>query len=244
MPTAVLTRVFPYPPAYRAQTRWNPLLAVVAAVIIYVLAAGLGGLALAIAGRPDDTSGLIRIELLIQMVMIGLTFLAAGMFDSRRNDALALRAPANGWRDVLGGAAVIAIVSGSYSLLALMLFRDDLMGDLRPFWGIMQSQWWWALALVAVVGAPLSEELLFRGFLQSALARTRLGFANAALITTAAWTMLHASYSIVGLGEVFLVGLVLSWLLWQTGSLWVPIISHGIYNCVIVSYMAVFPPPV
>lgn len=243
MPTAMLTRVFPYPPAYRARTRWNPLFAVVVAVLIYVMAAGFGGLVLAVAGRPVDTSGLIRIELLIQIAIIGLTFFAAGLFGSLRRDTLALRAPANGWRDVFGGVAVIAIVSGTYSVIALMLFRDDLVGDLRPFWGIMQSQWWWALALVAVVGAPLSEELLFRGFLQSALARTRLGFANAALITTAAWTLLHASYSIVGLGEVFLVGLILSWLLWQTGSLWVPIISHGIYNGAIISYMAISPLP-
>lgn len=243
MPTAMLTRVFPYPPAYRAQTGWNPLFAAVAAVLIYVMAAGFGGLVLAVAGRPEDTSGLIRIELLIQMAIIGLTLFAAGLFGSLRSEALALHPPANGWRDVFGGIAVIALVSGTYSLIALTLFRDDLVGDLRPFWGIMQSQWWWALALVAVVGAPLSEELLFRGFLQSALARTRLGFANAALITTAAWTLLHASYSIVGLGEVFLVGLVLSWLLWQTGSLWVPIISHGIYNGAIIFYMAIFPLP-
>lgn len=243
MPTAMLTRAFPYAPAYRARSGWHPLVAAVASAVIYVIAAGAGGLVFAIAGRPANTSGLIAFELLIQTVMITLTVFAAGLFGGTRRDTLALRAPANGWRDAIGGVVLIAIVSGSYSLLAMMLFPDDLVGDLRPFWGIMQSQWWWALALVAVVGAPLSEELLFRGFLQSALARTRLGFANAALITTAAWTVLHASYSIVGLGEVFLVGLVLSWLLWQTGSLWVPIICHGIYNGTIISYMAVFPVP-
>lgn len=243
MPSAMLTRAFPYPPAYRARSGWNPLLAAVAAVIIYIGAASLGGLVLASASPTDDPSGLIGIELVIQTAMIAFTIFAAGLFGGLRADTLALRAPANGWRDVLYGIAAITIASGAYTLMGLLLFRDDLLGDLRPFWAIMQSPWWWVLALVAVVGAPLSEELLFRGFLQSALAKTRLGFANAALITTAAWTMLHASYSIVGLGEVFLVGLVLSWLLWQTGSIWVPIVCHAVYNGVIVSYMATLPVP-
>ena len=49
--------------------------------------------------------------------------------------------------------------------------------DLRPFVRLFGEQWVLAL-LVVGIGAPLSEELLFRGFLLSALARSRLGFAG------------------------------------------------------------------
>ena len=45
-----------------------------------------------------------------------------------------------------------------------------------PSCGFMTGPDWLLALLVIGVGAPLSEELLFRGFLQSALAQSRLGF--------------------------------------------------------------------
>jgi membrane protease YdiL (CAAX protease family) len=93
---------------------------------------------------------------------------------------------------------------------------------------------WLLAAAVIGIGAPLSEELLFRGFLLSALAQTRLGFWGAAAISSALWTALHAGYSAVGILEVFVIGLFFSWLLWRTGSLRVPIFCHAVYNSLIV----------
>jgi Type II CAAX prenyl endopeptidase Rce1-like len=87
---------------------------------------------------------------------------------------------------------------------------------------------------VLALGAPLAEELLFRGFLLSALARTRAGFAGAALISTSLWTALHAGYSLIGIVEVFTIGLFFSWMLWRTGSLRVPIFCHALYNSLLV----------
>lgn len=245
MPLAVLARAFPYAPAYQARTGWGPILAALATFVIFIgaAAAGFGVLLLVNEGQLDSQGRSLWIELLVQLLIIGLTVLAAGFFGGRRTDVLALHLPVRGWRDVANGLGLIAGVTLVYTLLTLLIFPDDLVGDLRPLWEIMQSPWGWALAIVAVIGAPLSEELLFRGFLQSALAKSRLGFANAAVITTVAWTALHAGYSLAGLGEVFLVGLVLSWLLWRTGSLWVPIICHGVYNGVIISYLTAFPVP-
>ena len=91
-----------------------------------------------------------------------------------------------------------------------------------------------SIGLAIVVGAPLSEELLFRGFLLSALAQSRLGYFGAALLTTLGWTVLHAGYSGLGLIEVFLAGLLFSWLLWRTGNLWVPIACHAFYNGIVL----------
>lgn len=245
MPFGLLAGAFPYAPAYRARTRWGPILAALATFVIFIgaAAAGFGILVLVNDGQPDAQGRSLWIEILVQLLIVGLTVLAAGLFGSRRTDVLALHRPARGWRDIANGLALITVVTLIYTLVTFLIFPDDLVSDLRPLWEIMQSPWGWALAIVAVIGAPLSEELLFRGFLQSALAKSRLGFANAAVITTVAWTALHAGYSLAGLGEVFLVGLVLSWLLWQTGSLWVPIICHAVYNGVIVSYLAAFPVP-
>jgi membrane protease YdiL (CAAX protease family) len=93
---------------------------------------------------------------------------------------------------------------------------------------------WPLAAAVLGIGAPLSEELLFRGFLLSALAKTRLGFWGAAVVSALGWTTMHAGYSLAGLVEVFAIGMLLSWLLWRTGSLRVTIFCHAIYNSLIV----------
>ena len=83
----------------------------------------------------------------------------------------------------------------------------------------------------------------FRGFLQSALAQTRLGFWGAALITNTAWTALHAGYTLTGLVDVFVAGLLFSWVLWRSGSLWVPIVCHAFYNGLIFAVLWVLPLP-
>jgi membrane protease YdiL (CAAX protease family) len=114
--------------------------------------------------------------------------------------------------------------------------------DLRPFVRLFGDRWLLAL-LVVGVGAPLSEELLFRGYLLSALARSRLGFWGGAVLSTALWTALHAGYSAVGIAEVFMIGIFFSWLLWRTGSLRVAIFCHALYNSLIVVVLRYVPLP-
>jgi len=97
--------------------------------------------------------------------------------------------------------------------------------------------------MVVGVGAPLAEELLFRGFLLSALARSRLGFWGAAIVCSGLWTALHAGYSLAGVIEVFLIGLYLSWLLWRTGSLRVTLFCHGLYNALVLVVLLNVPLP-
>ena len=110
------------------------------------------------------------------------------------------------------------------------LVPGDMFADLRPFMDVASGPNWGLALLVIGIGAPLSEELLFRGFLLSALAKTRLGFAGAALISTALWTSLHAGYSLIGIIEVSRSACYFSWMLWRTGSLRVPIFCHALYN--------------
>ena len=48
---------------------------------------------------------------------------------------------------------------------------------------------------------------------------------------------LHYTYSIFGLIEIFVIGLILSWALWRTGSLWAPMALHAINNGALVIAM-------
>jgi membrane protease YdiL (CAAX protease family) len=93
--------------------------------------------------------------------------------------------------------------------------------------------------LVLVIAAPLTEEFMYRGFLLSALAKSKVGFWGAAIITDAVWTAMHASYQPwAALPAIFVLGLLVSFLLWRTGSLWTCIFAHMTVNAVTV-FMAV-----
>ena len=111
--------------------------------------------------------------------------------------------------------------------------------DLRPFVELVERAEWVLALLVVGIGAPLSEELLFRGFLLSALAQHAARLLGRALITTALWTPCTPATRSLGIVEVSLIGLFFSWLLWRTGSLRVAIFCHALYNSLIVLVAAV-----
>jgi membrane protease YdiL (CAAX protease family) len=169
-----------------------------------------------------------------QATAIALTMLASALFGGRMREVLALEPPAAGAR--VYGAALGAMLGLQLAVSAVQyyLVSGDMFADLRPFVDIAIGPNWILALLVVGIGAPLAEELLFRGFLVSALAATRAGFAGGALISTALWTALHAGYSLIGILEVFTIGLFFCWLLWRTGSLRVPIFCHALYNSLIV----------
>jgi len=83
-------------------------------------------------------------------------------------------------------------------------------------------------AFIAVVLAPIGEEILFRGFLYGGLSRKMNAFAAMA-ISSLVFAVSH-QYSLTGLVFVFIYGLVFCWLYKRTGSLWPGILAHGLYN--------------
>lgn len=80
--------------------------------------------------------------------------------------------------------------------------------------------------VVAVVAAPLSEELFFRGFIFGGL--LRWGFWPAALIASAGFTLAHLDVG--SMIPFFGVGLVLAWLYWSRATLWDSIAFHFMFN--------------
>ncbi|MBN9276326.1 MAG: CPBP family intramembrane metalloprotease [Hyphomicrobium sp.] len=137
----------------------------------------------------------------------------------------------------------LAIVLGTYNALVYLIRPDLFMSDVAPFRPMLEAPLWPVTMLAVGIGAPLSEEFLFRGFLLSALARWRGGFWPAALLANAVWTSFHFGYSVAGVLEVFVGGLYLSWLLWRTGNLWMPIIAHAATNIFFLAVLALYPLP-
>lgn len=241
---------------YRPVTSWPASLAVAAGLIMFVVAslAGVagqtgyialagGGLQAASPNQAADPGAMLSFLVVMQATLVLLVVVASRLFGDRPGDVLALEAPAQGRRAyALGLAGLLAIV-GVLDIGAIALSPEPLLRDLKPFVGLINSRLWWLTLIIVGIGAPLSEELLFRGFLMSALARTRIGFVGASLLTTASWTALHAGYSAFGMFEVGVIGLYLSWLLWRTGSLRVTMFCHGVYNALMTLLIGVLPLP-
>ncbi len=80
------------------------------------------------------------------------------------------------------------------------------------------------------IGAPLAEELIFRGQLFSALSRTKLGVLGATLLTAVIWSLLHVTEPWLSIALISMMGLAFGWMMYRFGSLWVPIILHGMWN--------------
>ena len=79
-------------------------------------------------------------------------------------------------------------------------------------------------------GAPIAEEVIFRGQLFSALSQTRLGVSGATVVTSALWALLHLSEPWLSVGLIFVMGLVFGWMIYRFGSLWVTMVAHAVWN--------------
>lgn len=155
--------------------------------------------------------------------------------------ALSFAVPRGGiWTLVLAIIALVAFAT-CFASLVFVFNPDALRHDLQPFSEMMKSRTWWLILLAAGIGAPLAEELLFRGLIFGALRQSPLGFIGATVITSVAWASLHANYSLYGLGAITLIGLYLAWLRERTGSLLAPVVCHGCYNSLIILLMVLAP---
>ena len=92
------------------------------------------------------------------------------------------------------------------------------------------------LAFISLVLiAPLYEELLFRGFVFRGIAKAT-SFWPAAVATSALFGIAHGQINVAI--DTFLVGMVASWLVWRTKSIYPAILLHVIKN--FVAYMFIF----
>jgi membrane protease YdiL (CAAX protease family) len=172
-----------------------------------------------------------------QIATVSLTALMAGVARGRGSTL--------GWHSPIGHMSwlqpllIAIVVSAISTIIAFSFFADIVARDLAPIRKMIDAAPVWLAFITLAIGAPLSEELLFRGYLLHRLMQTRLGFWGGALIANAGWTMLHFDYSWLSLADVFLAGLLFSWALWRTRSIWVPIAFHALYNATVFFFLLI-----
>ena len=88
------------------------------------------------------------------------------------------------------------------------------------------------LCFVICILAPISEEVIFRGFFHKSLSSTRLGAAGAIIITSLCWAVIHVQYDAFVIATIFIYGLALGIARAKTGSVLPPILMHMAINAV------------
>lgn len=104
------------------------------------------------------------------------------------------------------------------------LIPPDLPGDLLLPGGLVIFT---VIALAVVT--PVAEEVFFRGFLLRGLIN-RWGVTPGIIVSAAVFAGMHFQPAVIV--PVFITGLLLGALYWQTGSLWPGIFVHGAQNLI------------
>ncbi|MFN0097011.1 MAG: lysostaphin resistance A-like protein [Dehalococcoidia bacterium] len=80
--------------------------------------------------------------------------------------------------------------------------------------------------VIALVAAPLGEEIFFRGFMQTGF--MKYGTWPAIAITAMIFAVAHLSLG--AMIPFFIAGAALGWLYWRRGNLWDSIVFHFLFN--------------
>ena len=134
-----------------------------------------------------------------------------------------------GWGVIGGFAALMA--GGAIALLLQAIFGEftaaagevgNQLRDEGPMLAVI------AFALCVAIGAPIAEEIAFRGMAYNALAKRGLSTAWVIAITTLAFSLFHLEPLRAPI--LLASGLVLGVLRWKTRSLGAPIVAHVVNN--------------
>ena len=191
-----------------------------------LIAAGIHGSAITTATGP--LWGLALSSLCLQLATGGVPLFVAGP----RDLGLSIR-----WIDLPVGIAAgvfaqLVLVWLLYQPLSHWITKEDLEGPARTLGDLVHNP---AdrilLVLMVCVGAPIAEELMYRGLLLGAL-RQRMGRWPSVVISAAIFGLVH--FQGIQLPGLILIGLVLASLVTWSGRLGTSMVAHAAFNAVTV----------
>ncbi len=143
---------------------------------------------------------------------------------------------------------VVLFLSQILELIVLKVFNATQLPDqiaVKFLKLTFESPLYFSMAVISIIFlAPLIEETLFRGFLQTYI-RQHIGSRQAILITSVCFSMFHYSAG-QGLGNIsiipslFILSLFLGFLYEKRGSILSPMVLHASFNAVSVINLYLF----
>ena len=220
-------------------TRFTVGVAVFAWLLAYVAALPLQGILISITGHGGEKSDSWPISLTVLSVLcLWIPFVVALVVVSRRwgqgrfGTDFKVRL---GWIDMAG----LPIGIASQLLLVPLIYwplqriwpdafsSDEIEQRARELWDKAHGGWIVVLVLVVALGAPIIEELVYRGLILQAL-QSRLNDWLALIISAAWFALIHLQP--VELPGLFAFALVLGICFQRTGRLGMAVMAHIGFN--------------
>lgn len=177
-------------------------------------------------GTSGYTAFLILLgDVVTILIVVALVSRHGGICDGFR-----LKFPSVWWHMIVGPLVLFVA-----QVIALVIF--DLLVDMpaspakraTPPLPIAGAESWLLNARDNVL-APVWEEMLFRGFLFTALAQSRLGLWGGALISSAVFGLIHVQYPVAQQIELGIAGVTYCLALYKSGSIWPGVVAHVMWN--------------
>ena len=176
--------------------------------------------------QGSENGTLMSLALGFTLVMVlGCVYLFIRFKNSRVKDYLALK-PFT-WYQLLQCSALLIVLNVIINLVTVwlgrepMMFMDNLAESAHPRW---------LLVLAMVVFAPIYEEVIFRGFMWTGLASSKLGMWGASVLTSILFAVIHMQYGVVELLGIFCLAMLFSYGRIISGSLLLPVVLHMMNN--------------
>lgn len=192
-----------------------------------------------------------------QATIAGITYLCAGLFALGMVHLAKRSAPNAGFTmglvDLMNGVGcfVLAVPIVLLTAVGAEWLHTELTGKAPSALGhptlvaIVDNQsnvWGWILIAVVVIGAPLVEEVIYRGFMQSAILRATgsvvasIGITSVVFVAShIGWTGDELSIPWHALATIFVLGLCMGIAMERTKRLGVPIAMHACFNAMNVA---------
>jgi len=166
---------------------------------------------------------------------LAVIWLAVRRAGWRFSDYLALTWPG-------GGELAVALIVMFVVLQLLSFVRAWLgvaadVGIVTEYQSARSSGSLFLFLATSCVGAPIVEELAVRGFLFRGWSESFLRPAGAIVLTSVLWAVPHIQYDWYGRFEIFVMGLVLGYFRYRSGSTFLAVVVHSAINLYVMIYL-------
>lgn len=238
----------PGPDALLGGTPWRlPTLVGAALFGMFIVAGGVGA-TIASAVAPPDSDPLARAAILTWGGLLGggSVCLVGGILWSGYPTPADARTPTRLGPSIAGAVVLLLLVVPIVQTVSALgqLLQTAISGEqpsplghetLRLMVDSMGTPGWWAMTAAAAIGAPIVEEIAYRGFVQQSARRAGVGPVMAPVLVGGIFALVHIpalpeDSRIAGLSGLLVLGIALGILRERTGRLLPCILAHMGFN--------------
>ncbi|MBR1925783.1 MAG: CPBP family intramembrane metalloprotease [Clostridia bacterium] len=134
---------------------------------------------------------------------------------------------------IILGVSVVYLTDSFITMIAFGMGKIGVNVDVSI--GLPLTNFWWFLLTILLIGflPAVTEELIYRGMIFNGL--KKMGKWPAILLSALAFCLMHGS--LPQFPYTFLLGIILGYVMWETGALWLCMLIHFCNNATVLVAM-------